>query len=170
MKCITFKKIIALSLGFLVITGFCFAADTDPVEGYWISTDQRTGNHNAGWHIYQIEGTLYGVMVSTTNKEANAENTRESYPGFPIPGRVNQMPILGTPWIFGLTRESAGVWLGGHIIHPKVGRMFRCKIIFHPPDGRRYLTDTLEVRGEIGLGIGRSEFLQRTDRRTAESL
>jgi hypothetical protein len=32
------------------------------------------------------------------------------------------------------------------------------------------MTDVLEMRGEIGLGIGRSQFWQKSDQQTASSL
>jgi uncharacterized protein (DUF2147 family) len=47
--------------------------------------------------------------------------------------------------------------------------MYKCKIVFHAADGDRYKVDTLEIRGEIGLGIGRSQFWQRASRGTAVS-
>jgi len=80
------------------------------------------------------------------------------------------MPVIGTPWIFGLSPVRPGEWSGGHVINPEDGRMYRCKITFRAADGRRFRADTLEMRGEIGLGIGRSQFWQRTDEETASSL
>ena len=164
------KKIIALMITFITITGFCFA--TDPVEGYWLSIDDQNGEVTAGWRIYQEGGRLFGMILSMTaySKDVLAQNCRDSYQDFPVTGIVSQMPVVGTPWIFGLTHNKTGEWSGGNIINPENGRMYRCRITFHPAAVRRFPTDTLEVRGEVGMGIGRSQYWRRTDRQTAESL
>ena len=164
------KKLTALLSMLLVVAGFCFAAD--PAEGYWLSIDEKTGKVTAGWQIYQESGKLFGKILSIADfpNTALAEPCRDSYAGFPVAGKVNQMTVVGTPWIFGLTLDKTGEWSGGSVINPEDGKMYKCKIIFRKADGRRYRTDTLEMRGQIGLGIGRSQFWQITDRQTAESL
>jgi uncharacterized protein (DUF2147 family) len=164
------KKIIVMLIALVIVTGFGFAAD--PVEGFWLSVDEKTGEVTAGWQIYQEGGVLYGKILSFSDKSGGdyAVNCRDSYPGFPVPGRVSQMHLIGTPWIYGHTSTKCGEWSGGTVVNPEDGRNYRCRIFFRPADGRRYLTDTLEMRGEIGLGIGRSQFWRKTDERTARSL
>lgn len=76
-------------------------------------------------------------------------------------GKVNQMPIIGTPWVFGLVMEKPGQWTRGNVIDPAHGTMYQCKLTFHAPDGKRFAKDTLEMRGEILPGIGASVFMQR---------
>jgi uncharacterized protein (DUF2147 family) len=161
------KKIIVVVCLFVLSGGFCFAAD--PVEGYWLSVDDKTGKVSAGWEIYQEGGKLYGKVLSIAEyaPDVRAERCKESYRGFPVPGKVNQMLVVGTPWIFGLSQEREGRWANGNIIDPTDGNMYKCRIIYHPADGNRYTTDTLEMRGEIGLGIGRSQFWRKTTRETA---
>lgn len=170
----------------LVIYGFCFVSGNlfaDPAVGYWISVDDRTGQPTAGWRIYQQGDRLLGMIISFVGiglpedirpEDVIAIGNRESYPGFPIPGKTNEMPVIGTPWIFGLSQVREGEWNGGNIIDPESGRMYRCRIIFHPAGSRirrnTVTVDTLEMRGEIGLGIGRSQFWQRSDMATASSL
>jgi uncharacterized protein (DUF2147 family) len=147
--------------------GLCFASD--PAEGYWLSVDERTGKVTAGWEIYQEGGKLYGKILSTADYEAGikAEKCKESYRGFPFPGKVNQMVVVGTAWIFGLVQEQEGRWVNGNVIDPTDGNMYKCKITYHPADGNKFTTEALEMRGEIGLGIGRSQFWQRATRETA---
>jgi uncharacterized protein (DUF2147 family) len=154
---------------FVLGGGFCFAVD--PAEGYWLSVDERTGKVTAGWEIYQEGGKLYGKVLSTAEHapDVRAERCKESYRGFPIPGKVNQMIVVGTPWIFGLTMEQEGRWANGSVIDPTDGNMYKCKITYHPADGAKFPADTLEMRGEIGLGIGRSQFWRKTSRETAAS-
>jgi uncharacterized protein (DUF2147 family) len=164
------KKLTVLLFMLLVVAGFCFAAD--PAEGYWLSVDEKTGKTTAGWHVYQEGGKLFGKILSIADepKTALADKCRDSYAGFPVAGKVSQMTVVGPPWIFGLTLDKTGEWSGGNVVNPEDGRMYKCKIIFRRMDGKKYKTDTLEMRGEIGLGIGRSQFWQKTDRQTAESL
>ena len=164
------KKITVMFLAFIFAAGICFASD--PVEGYWLSIDEKTNKITAGWIIYQENGKLYGKVVSSAIDPPGtiASGTRERYPGFPIAGKVNEMPMAGTPWIFGLTRIKPGEWSGGSVINPEDGRMYNCKIIFRAADGRRFLVDTLEMRAEIGLRLGRSQFWRKTERATASSL
>jgi uncharacterized protein (DUF2147 family) len=149
---------------------FCFA--DDPAEGFWLSIDEKTNKVTAGWHIYQEGGRLFGKILSMADfsSDVRAERCRDTYPGFPVAGRVSQMPVVGTPWIFGLSMDRPGEWSGGSIINPEDGKIYRCKIMYRTADGRRHRTDVLEMRGEIGLGIGRSQFWQKSDRQTASSL
>jgi uncharacterized protein (DUF2147 family) len=165
------KKIAVLLCVMLTAAGICFAAD--PAEGYWLSVDEKTGKVTAGWEIYQQGGKLYGRILSLADHAPDvlADKCKESYPNFPAAGKVNRMPVTGTPWIFGLTPDrQSGQWSGGNVIDPNDGKIYRCKIIFHAADGGKYKTDTLEMRGEIGLGIGRSQFWQKADQSTASSL
>ena len=168
------RNIITLFLA-VTVCGICFAAE--PVEGYWLSIDEKTGNVTAGWHIYMENGQLFGkiMSISTERRGVIAARCRDSYRGFPVAGKVSAMPVSGPPWIFGLTKNTRnGEWTGGRIINPEDGNDYNCRIIFHPAGtragNRTFQSDTLEMRGEIGLGIGRSQFWQRTDERTAGNL
>ncbi len=138
-----------------------FAAD--PVEGFWKSIDEKTGKITAYWNIYQKAGLLYGEIISLPDKPSTtiATDVKASYKGFPVAGAVNKMKVVGTPWIFGLSSKSSGVWAGGSIIDPEDGSMYKCKITFRPKDDKKFSVDSLEMRGEIGLGIGRSQFWVR---------
>ncbi|GBU28057.1 hypothetical protein R84B8_01615 [Treponema sp. R8-4-B8] len=164
------KKFIAFVIG-LSIAAVCFA-QSDPVEGYWISVDEKTNKVTAGWQIYQQNGVLYGRILSLSEdpKGTIASKVKESYKDFPLPGKVNQMEVAGPPWIFGLTKKDTGDWRGGKIIDPADGNIYNCRITFHKADGKKYQNDTLEMRGEIGLGIGRSQFWRKSDAATAGNL
>ena len=60
------KKIAVLFFTIFVVTGICFASD--PVEGFWLSIDDKTGQATAGWHIYCENGKLFGKILSMTDK------------------------------------------------------------------------------------------------------
>jgi uncharacterized protein (DUF2147 family) len=164
------KKRIALVLVFGLIAGVFLAAD--PVEGYWVSVDEKTGKITAGWQIYQSNGKLYGKILRVVgySQDIKADKCKDSYPGFPVTGKVNQLTIRGTPWIFGLTMKEPGQWSGGNVVDPETGSMYKCRITYRQADGKRYKADTLEMRGEIGLGIGRSQFWRKSTLEEVEGL
>ena len=163
------KRIIALCIGMALAAGLCFA---DPAEGFWISVDDKTGQDTAGWEIYQQGGKLYGKVLSLAGlpQDLSAFKCKESYRDFPLPGKVNQMPIIGPPWLFGLSPDGPGQWIDGHVIDTRTGALYRCKITYRAADGKRFKADTLEMRGEIGLGIGRSQFWRKSDAAEARGL
>jgi len=163
------KKIIFLIMVFSVPV-MCFAAD--PVEGYWLSIDDDTGKITGGWLIYQESGIVYGKILSSVKGAPDmlAVKCKDKYDGFPVSGNVNTMPVIGTPWIFGLKMDKPGNWIGGNIIDPEDGKMYKCKLFFRAADGKKFKTDTLEMRGEIGLGIGRSVYWEKTNLETASNL
>jgi len=159
------KKLSLFTIIFLLfVTGYCFAAD--PAEGFWISVDDKSGKVTAGWEIYADGDTLSGKILSVADypQDAKAVKCKDSYKGFTLPGKVSEMPVVGTPWIFGLKKEKPGVWSGGQVIDPETGGMYKCRITYHPK------TDALEMRGEIGLGIGRSQFWRKCGREEAAGL
>jgi len=149
----------------LVVLGAsqAWAADftTDPALGYWKALDDKTGLVTSGWEIYlEKDGTLCGKIISMYDYPADAVAARckKSYKGFPVEGDVSKMTVQGTPWIFGLRNDGPGRWVDGHIVNPEDGTIWSAKVIFHKADGKRYNVDTLEMRGEFALGIGRSQF------------
>jgi uncharacterized protein (DUF2147 family) len=164
------KKFLMMCGVLVVVAAASLAAD--PVEGYWISVDDKTGKLNAGWEIYLQGGKLFGRILSIADfpQTEKASACKASYPGFPAAGKVNEMTVVGTTWIFGLSMDRAGQWSGGSIIDPNDGKIYKCRITFRTADGKKYKVDTLEMRGEIGLGIGRSQFWQKSTQREASSL
>ena len=164
------KKLAFFVMISVFVSAFCFGADL--AEGFWISVDEKTGKATAGWEIYTTGNKLYGKILSVAGhpQDVKASNCKDSYRGFPVAGKVNEMTVVGTPWIFDLTMDRPGVWSSGQIIDPDKGSMYKCKITYHARDGNRYKTDTLEMRGEIGLGIGRSQYWQRSSQQEAAAL
>jgi uncharacterized protein (DUF2147 family) len=162
------KKLLLICLS-ATLGQFCFALD--PAEGFWFSVDEKSGKITAAWEIYESGGVLYGKMVSLTEGKRGddpAVKCKKSYQGFPVTGAVNEMPITGTPWIFGLRKKGEGAWTGGYVVNPEDGNMYKCKITIHPAEGSK--AETLEMRGEIGLGIGRSQQWRRCTREEAANL
>ena len=164
------KKALVLCIALFIAGGVAFALD--PAEGYWISVDDKTGKETAGWEFYQQDGKLYGRMLSVADYSQTeiATRCRDSYRNFPIPGKVNTMHVIGTPWIFNLSMDQTGRWSGGNIIDPQNGNMYLCRITFHPRDGNRYMEDTLEMRAEVVRGIGLSQFWRKASQEQAAGI
>ena len=161
-------KKISIIVFLVFISGFCFGQDI--AEGFWINVDTQ-GNATEGWEVYAVNRILYAKILSLTDHPQDIKATKctGNYPNFPIPGNVNEMAVVGTPWIFGLTQDKPGIWSGGNIVDPLNGRMYRCRITFHPQDNRSYNTDTLQVRGEIAF-FGLSQYWRKSTREEASSL
>ncbi len=156
------RKTIAV-LMMAALCAMAFAAE-DPALGLWKSIDEKTGKTTAYWRVYETDGVLFGeiITVPTQTDDTIAKDCKPSYKDFPLPGEVNKMTVVNTPFIFGLRKKATGQWASGSIIDPKDGKVYKCKITFHAADGKDYADDTLEMRGEIGLGIGRSQYWKRT--------
>lgn len=163
------KKIFA-AFGLFAFSAVILAAD--PVEGLWKSIDEKTGKITGIWKIEIKEDKLFGEMMVTIGKNprAAAVSCRDSYPDFPKKGKVKNMPLVGTPFIYNLKKKQEGLWHKGYIIDPSSGKYYYCKITFRPADGKKYKTDTLEMRGEIGAGIGRSQYWKKTTAEETEEV
>jgi uncharacterized protein (DUF2147 family) len=157
----------------IVIISLCATAAfaADPAEGFWLSVDNRTGEIQSGWEIYESNGYLYGKLLSAIGCSSTdkAVKCRDSYANFPITGKVNQLPVFGPPWIFGLSRESPGNWTNGNVINIGDGNMYKCSIIHHPADGKKFQQEALEIRGQL-LFFSGSQYWKRTTREEASAL
>jgi len=166
------KKLIALFASALLCVGLCFAAD--PVEGFWISYDEKTSEATAGWKIWVENGKVFGTILSTKgySLDAKADGTKGKgpYDDFPQKGTMCEMTTVGTTWIYNLSKVDEGRWSKGKIVDPSDGNRYNCKMTFHKADGKKYKEDTLEMRGEIGLGIGRSQFWLKATEKAASAL
>jgi uncharacterized protein (DUF2147 family) len=163
------KKIIIAAIVIFVYAGAAFA--DDPVEGFWLSIDTKTGKIQSGWEMYVSNDVMYGKMLSAAgySSASRATRCRDSYSNFPTPGKVNQLPLLGTPWMFGLTMKNPGHWADGHIVNPEDGNMYKLSLIYHPADGKKFQQEMLEVRGQL-LFFSGSQYWRRATREEASSL
>lgn len=153
---------------FVFFASAVFAAD--PVEGLWKSIDEKNGKVTGIWKIEEKDGLLFGEMVVAVGRDprASVPACKDTYPEFPKKGKVKNMALVGTPFIYNLKKKSEGFWHKGYIIDPASGKYYYCKIKFKAADGKKYKTDTLEMRGEIGIGIGRSQYWKRTTQEETE--
>jgi len=142
------KKFAVVLAALLLCAGICFAAD--PCEGYWKSVDDETGKVTAIWKVYVEKDILYGkiVVVPGQDNATKASHCKESYKGFPVAGKVNEMTVAGTPWIFGLKNLGTGKWGKGNIIDPGSGSMYTCTMTLK--------NGNLDMKGSIGP-IGKTQ-------------
>ncbi len=145
---IVMKKLVVVLAALLLCAGVCFAAD--PCIGYWKSVDDESGKVTAIWKVYTEGGLLYGdiVVVPGQNNATKASKCKTSYKGYPKSGNVQEMPVAGSTWIFGLKNKGDGKWGNGNIIDPGSGSMYTCTMT--------YKNGTLDMKGSIGP-IGRTQ-------------
>lgn len=138
------KKIISIIAALILGAGVLSAAD--PAEGIWKSIDDKTGEITAIWKIYEKDGTLFGTIAAVVNypQDVIATACKESYKGFPVSGAVNKKTTVGTPWIYGMKKESDGNWKGGTIVNPGDGKMYGCVIKYLAP-GEKHKKFTAKV-------------------------
>lgn len=164
------KKIMTVLASLILFGTLCFAAD--PAEGYWVSVDEKTNEETAGWKIWQEGGKLYGKILSLAGKPQDEMTTGgkgKSYDNFMNGVDVGTLRTVGTTWIWDLSNKENGKWANGYIIDPGDGKRYKCRITFHKADGKKYKTDTLEMRGEVGP-FGRSQFWKTSTEEGASGL
>jgi uncharacterized protein (DUF2147 family) len=165
------KKFITAVIVLFVYAGAGFAAD--PIEGFWMSVDPITKEIQSGWEMYERNGYMYGKMLSAVrcSPTDKAHKSNDSYPDFPIAGKVNELPILGTPWIFNLRMESTGHWTNGYIVNPDDGNIYKLSLTYHPADGGKFPHETLEMHGQLlHLPLAVSQYWRRATREEAGAL
>ncbi|MBQ7159940.1 MAG: DUF2147 domain-containing protein [Treponema sp.] len=163
------KKLMAIVCA-LMLGALAFA--DDPAEGFWISVDEKSGKETAGWQVFQDGGKLCGKILSVANEPQDAKPTKakgKSYDNFMNGADVSTLTIVGTAWIWGLQKKNEGAWKDGYVIDPNDGKRYKCEITFHKADGKKYPTDTLEMRGKVGP-VGRSQFWKKADESQATGL
>lgn len=165
------KKRILLICSIFLFVYSAFAQD--PVLGHWISFDDKTGKATAGWFIEEINVELFGTMTALADHPQDQLATGgkgKSYSEFQNGKDIAEIQIVGTTWIYNLKKDDTGKWSKGYIIDPESGNRYKCKITFRKADGKKYKTDTLEMRGELALGIGRSQFWTRASEEEAKNI
>lgn len=143
------KRSLLVSLQ-LMISIFAWGESTSPV-GKWKTIDDETKQAKSIVEITEQQGKLSGKIVQLFRKPEEDQNPKCDK----CTGDKKDQPILQMEIIEGLTQDG-DVWSGGHILDPKNGKTYKCKI--KVVDGGK----KLEVRGFIGFSLlGRTQVWER---------
>ena len=133
----------------LLFAARAFAADASPT-GVWKTIDDKTGHAKSIVEITEQNGELTGTVKEVLESEQGPHPVCKE-----CEGDRKDKPVVGMQIIWGMKKDGDG-WSGGHILDPKNGKIYGCKM---------HLTDNgqkLEVRGFIGFSLlGRSQTWER---------
>ncbi|TYT77918.1 DUF2147 domain-containing protein [Treponema phagedenis] len=153
------KRVITICLAVL-----CMACVfSDPAEGFWKSLGRKKAVTGL-WRFEVKDNVLYGTCVLAMKEPVDRILTKckKNYKGYPLDIDLSTQRQIDVPLIYGVQKQSEGVWRDGHIIDARNGRLYTCHITFHPAGTENFKVDTLELRGEIELGIGMSQYWEPT--------
>ena len=98
-----------------------------------------------------VDGKITAVKIlsaADTTLDDTAGGKGKSYDNFQNGIDVSTVKVIGTTWIWGLTKQKDGKWADGYIIDPENGSRYKCKITFHKADGHNHWETRLpEYRG-----------------------
>lgn len=149
----------------LALLAFVVSAfGADPVIGMWKSVNESR-KETGFWTIYEREFKLYGelLLVLGVDDSSICKNCDDYYENFPYDTRGKQIPLIGTPFIYGLKLVHQGSWNEGYLIDPDTGKVYECAIDFIPPANGA--PSQLKVRSESVGGLfsklrGKNQFWQ----------
>ncbi len=120
----------------------------EPLEGNWMPVDEVTGEKRAVLHFEVKDGILTGTIATVFPKPGDTGICSA------CPGEFKDKPIKGLQIVWGLKKQSNGVWDGGRILDAQSGKIYNVKMSLK---GNKLL-----VRGYIGLSwIGRTQTWER---------
>jgi uncharacterized protein (DUF2147 family) len=149
------NKILLLltSLSVLLITTLSYAGDLSAV-GYWNTVDDKTGKILSVVQIYQeengsIAGKIYHIYSIEGQKPTDVCKECD--------GVLKDKPILGMKIIYDMGQDSPTEWVGGRVLDPKSGKVYRGKMTLIANGCK------LNLRGYVGIPLfGRTETWLRT--------
>jgi uncharacterized protein (DUF2147 family) len=117
--------------------------------GIWKTIDDEDGTVKSHVSIYESNGKLYGKVVKLINPEKTFCSACK--------GGKKDKPIEGMIIMWDLVEDQSNLWIGGKILDPKNGKVYKCKIELKD-------SKTLSVRGFIGFSLlGRSQSWYRVE-------
>lgn len=142
------KLLIAVVAMGLLSTGVM----ANDVAGTWMTIDDETGLAKSYVNIWVHNGVAYGKVSKLLNRKPGED---------PDPvcdkcsGESAGKKVVGLTILWGL-KQDGDEWTGGHIMDPKNGKTYKCKIKVEN-NGQ-----TLKVRGFIGFSlIGRNQIWKK---------
>lgn len=122
-----------------------FASSTSPV-GTWQTIDDKTGKPKSIVKITESNGVLEGKVTQVLQSDQGPNPICDQ-----CEGERHNKPVIGMTILWDM-KQNGDTWAGGHILDPKTGSVYGCKI--HAiEDGQK-----LEVRGFKGISLlGRTQ-------------
>jgi uncharacterized protein (DUF2147 family) len=122
-------------------------------EGRWKTVDDATGKAKSMVRLWVENDRLVGQIDSIFPEPGKSTD--------PVcdkcPGTFHNKRVKAIHFLWGL-KKSGEEWIGGEVLDPKNGKIYRCKIKVKE-DNR-----TMVVRGYIGVSLlGRSQTWERLD-------
>ena len=117
--------------------------------GFWETQDDSGAKEHAIVEIYQQDSKLFGKIVQLVNsKDPNAVCDK-------CDDDKKDQPVKGMVIVWDL-EKSDDEWSGGHILDPKTGKEYKCRMSLNEEGNE------LEVRGYLGLPLlGRTQTWKR---------
>lgn len=138
----------AVTLG-TVVDGI--RAECNTPVGVWTTVDDDSHEPISYVKIWVDNGELFGKVEQLIRKPGEPSDPKCTK----CVGDKKDQPVLGMTIISGL-RQEGEVWTGGHILDPRNGKIYNCRIKVED-DGKK-----LDVRGYIGFSLlGRSQTWHR---------
>jgi uncharacterized protein (DUF2147 family) len=143
-------RLSALLLMAALHAGVAHAAGPSPL-GTWKTIDDETHEAKALVEITEQDGVVSGHIVELFRHPNEIQD--------PVckacEGERHDQRVIGMTILWNLRRDGDD-WVGGEILDPEEGKIYRCKL--HPTDGGA----RLEVRGFIGISLlGRTQVWER---------
>lgn len=133
----------------LVVAGYAFAASDSPV-GVWKTIDDVTGKPKSLVEITEHNGVLEGKVLQVLQSDQGPHPICDK-----CGGERHNKPVEGMTIMWDMRRDD-DVWDGGHILDPKNGKTYGCKIALIEGGAK------LKVRGFIGFSLlGRTQIWER---------
>ena len=124
----------------------CYAVGGDEILGIW-NNEER----DAKIEIFKCDGKYCGKVISL-NEPNYPAGSKDGTPGTPRLDHNNpdsskrSTPIIGLLIMNNFIFAGAGVWKGGTVYDPKVGKTYRGKMTL-------VSMDTLVLRGYVGIPL-----------------
>ena len=132
----------------LIIVLFTHSAQSNSLEGIWITKDDVTGREKSEVLLYKDNGKLYGKIINLLLPEDKGKLCTK------CKGEYKNKPIEGMIILNDLILED-GIWEDGTIIDPKSGKIYDCYLSLEKQN-------TLKVRGYLGFSLlGRTQIWKR---------
>lgn len=114
------------------------------ITGQWTTVDESTGKPRAVVNLSVSGGVLQGRIIKVFPQPGDTGICSK------CPGQFKDKPIKGMGFVWGLKQKSDNVWVDGHILDPKTGKVYRAKMTLKG--------NKLEVRGYLGISLlGRTQ-------------